>query len=105
MDSDLGVILNADDIIATHFFSLYQISNTTSSGTGFLPTFGPSYVNLYGSMREFELLPGDFSERMNKGVGEGCAYRGRVLVEITASPGGGPAEPRGAPSFIGFFLC
>lgn len=94
MDSDLGIILNEDDTIGTHFFSLYQISSTSLGGNGFLPTFGPAYVNLYGSMREFEYVAGEHSERLNLGIGEGCAYRGRVLIEITSQPGGYPPEPR-----------
>lgn len=95
MDSDLGIILNEDDLIATHLFSLYQISSSSQEeDIGFYPMFGPAFVNLYGSIREFELLPGDHSERLNMGIGEGCGYRGRVMVEITSQPGGGPVEVR-----------
>ncbi|XP_010791394.1 myoferlin-like [Notothenia coriiceps] len=49
---------------------------------GFLPTFGPCFVNLYGSPREFTAF-NDPHEALNLGKGEGVAYRGRVLVELT----------------------
>ncbi|XP_069375162.1 dysferlin isoform X6 [Paralichthys olivaceus] len=49
---------------------------------GFLPTFGPCFVNLYGSPREFTAF-NDPHENLNLGKGEGVAYRGRVLVELT----------------------
>ncbi|XP_035769106.1 dysferlin [Neolamprologus brichardi] len=49
---------------------------------GFLPTFGPCFVNLYGSPREFTAF-NDPHEALNLGKGEGVAYRGRVLLELT----------------------
>uniref|UniRef100_UPI0037E767B9 dysferlin n=1 Tax=Semicossyphus pulcher TaxID=241346 RepID=UPI0037E767B9 len=49
---------------------------------GFLPTFGPCFVNLYGSPREFTAF-NDPHETLNLGKGEGVAYRGRVLLELT----------------------
>uniref|UniRef100_A0A3Q3X9N3 C2 domain-containing protein n=1 Tax=Mola mola TaxID=94237 RepID=A0A3Q3X9N3_MOLML len=49
---------------------------------GFLPTFGPCFVNLYGSHREFTAFS-DPHEALNLGKGEGVAYRGRVLLELT----------------------
>ncbi|XP_078137887.1 LOW QUALITY PROTEIN: dysferlin [Centroberyx gerrardi] len=49
---------------------------------GFLPTFGPCFVNLYGSPREFTAF-NDPHEALNLGKGEGVAYRGRVLLELS----------------------
>ncbi|XP_047438036.1 dysferlin isoform X2 [Mugil cephalus] len=49
---------------------------------GFLPTFGPCFVNLYGSPREFTAF-NDPHEALNLGKGEGVAYRGRVLLQLT----------------------
>ncbi|VEL06769.1 unnamed protein product [Protopolystoma xenopodis] len=48
----------------------------------FLPTFGPCFVNLYGSTREYSDLP-DKLEELNLGKGEGIAYRGRALIELS----------------------
>ncbi|XP_053197896.1 myoferlin-like [Scomber japonicus] len=57
-------------------------ANTGESEVGFLPVFGPSYINLYGSPREFSGLPDPY-EDLNYGKGEGVAYRGRILVEMS----------------------
>uniref|UniRef100_A0A8C3PSP4 Dysferlin n=1 Tax=Calidris pygmaea TaxID=425635 RepID=A0A8C3PSP4_9CHAR len=53
----------------------------SDDGLGFLPTFGPCYINLYGSPREFTGFPDPY-ETLNLGKGEGVAYRGRMLVEL-----------------------
>ncbi|XP_043919995.1 dysferlin isoform X2 [Protopterus annectens] len=50
-------------------------------GLGFLPTFGPCFVNLYGSPREFTGFPDPYVD-LNLGKGEGVAYRGRFFVEM-----------------------
>ncbi|XP_047127416.1 myoferlin isoform X1 [Hydra vulgaris] len=68
-----------DDCIGTSFISLTSISG--SGDDGFLPAFGPTFVNFYGSLREFSTIPDEYDD-LNKGRGEGVAYRGRVLVEI-----------------------
>lgn len=49
--------------------------------SGFLPTFGPTYVVFYGSPRELSRHTELFQE-LNRGKGEGVAYRGRVLLEL-----------------------
>src|SRR6218665_75981 len=56
--------------------------------TGMLPTFGPSWVYLYGAQRNYKILPGD--DNLNEGIGEGTAYRGRLLISLntTFEPGG-----------------
>ena len=45
------------------------IRSNDSFGTflGFLPTFGPCFVNFYGSTREFSDLPDEYDE-LNMGV-------------------------------------
>ncbi|KAG8000133.1 Myoferlin, partial [Nibea albiflora] len=82
--------LTKDDAIGTTFLNLSTMSSsggeievsTAASEIGFLPAFGPCYVNLYGSPREFTGLPDPYDE-LNFGKGEGVAYRGRVLVELS----------------------
>ncbi|XP_035461103.2 dysferlin isoform X4 [Scophthalmus maximus] len=87
-----------NDIIGTTHLCMSKISapggeidddltpRTVHSGIddslGFLPTFGPCFVNLYGSQREFTAF-NDPHEALNLGKGEGVAYRGRVLLEVT----------------------
>ncbi|XP_057704394.1 myoferlin [Corythoichthys intestinalis] len=82
--------LSKDDAIGTAFLNLSEISSAgrhleespATSESGFLPTFGPCYINLYGSPREFSGLPDPYQE-LNLGKGEGVAYRGRVLVQLS----------------------
>uniref|UniRef100_A0A8C2JZ59 Dysferlin, limb girdle muscular dystrophy 2B (autosomal recessive) n=1 Tax=Cyprinus carpio TaxID=7962 RepID=A0A8C2JZ59_CYPCA len=64
---------NHNDVIGTTHLCISKISAPggeieVDDNIGFLPTFGPCYVNMYGSPREF--------------TGEGVAYRGRVLLEV-----------------------
>ena len=47
---------------------------------GFLPTYGPCWVNLYGSTRDYSLL--DEHGHLNNGLGEGVSFRGRLLISI-----------------------
>uniref|UniRef100_A0A8B9ZGF3 Dysferlin n=1 Tax=Anas platyrhynchos TaxID=8839 RepID=A0A8B9ZGF3_ANAPL len=87
--------LTHNDIIGTAYLCMSKISGCArgdfsacgaaashvDDGLGFLPTFGPCYINLYGSPREFTGFPDPY-ETLNLGKGEGVAYRGRVLVEL-----------------------
>uniref|UniRef100_A0A8B9VC57 Dysferlin n=1 Tax=Anas zonorhyncha TaxID=75864 RepID=A0A8B9VC57_9AVES len=90
--------LTHNDIIGTAYLCMSKISapggelegkggrqdvalGALDDGLGFLPTFGPCYINLYGSPREFTGFPDPY-ETLNLGKGEGVAYRGRVLVEL-----------------------
>ncbi|XP_053314071.1 dysferlin isoform X2 [Spea bombifrons] len=75
-----------NDIIGTTYLSMSHVSAPggeleADGNVGFLPTYGPCYVNLYGSPREFTGFPDPY-EDLNMGKGEGVAYRGRVLVEL-----------------------
>uniref|UniRef100_A0A3B3XGF9 C2 domain-containing protein n=1 Tax=Poecilia mexicana TaxID=48701 RepID=A0A3B3XGF9_9TELE len=87
--------LSKDDAIGTTFLNLSKMScsggeievSPPASEGGFLPAFGPCYVNLYGSPREFTGLPDPYEE-LNFGNGEGVAYRGRVLVELSTQVDG-----------------
>lgn len=89
-----------DVTIGTHYFDLRQISNEQDGDRGeremarsqeevllldgevmdviiiipgFLPTFGPAWINLYGSARNFSL--GEGTVERNEGIGEGVSYR------------------------------
>uniref|UniRef100_A0A3Q1LK13 Dysferlin n=1 Tax=Bos taurus TaxID=9913 RepID=A0A3Q1LK13_BOVIN len=93
--------LTHNDIVATTYLSMSKISasggeiegecpSVLPSGPhalplddhlGFLPTFGPCYINLYGSPREFTGFPDPYAE-LNTGKGEGVAYRGRLLLSL-----------------------
>ncbi|CAL8391045.1 unnamed protein product [Arctogadus glacialis] len=96
--------LTKNDVIGTAFLNLSKIASsggeieepqaentntlsselsTAESEVGFLPAFGPCYINLYGSPREFSGLADPYDE-LNTGKGEGVAYRGRVLVELSS---------------------
>ncbi len=47
---------------------------------GFLPTFGPSFVNLYGSI--VTETSNDKTTALNEGLVEGSAYKGRLLLSL-----------------------
>ncbi|XP_078269853.1 myoferlin-like [Rhinoraja longicauda] len=64
---------------------------TGEESLGFLPAFGPSFINLYGSLREFTGLPDPY-EHLNHGKGEGVSYRGRLLVELHTQLKGSPEK-------------
>ncbi|XP_074002093.1 fer-1-like protein 6 [Numenius arquata] len=69
-----------DVALATHFIDLKKISNEQDGDKGFLPTFGPAWINLYGSPRNHSLI--DDYQELNEGFGEGVSFRGRLFIEI-----------------------
>ena len=64
-------------------FNIVHKQHRSMCCAGFLPTFGPSWVNLYGMPRNYTyeqmLHP---REELNRGLGEGVAYRGRLLMAV-----------------------
>ncbi|XP_059174098.1 otoferlin-like isoform X2 [Physella acuta] len=67
-----------DDVIGTHFIDLSLISHEGEKG--FLPTYGPAWVNLYGSTRDYQILAKH--GHLNDGLGEGVSYRGRLMISV-----------------------
>ncbi|XP_067908724.1 myoferlin-like [Heterodontus francisci] len=65
--------------------------DTGDEEVGFLPAFGPCYVNFYGSPREYTGFADPY-EDLNYGKGEGVAYRGRILVELITKLDGNPEK-------------
>ncbi|XP_054853217.1 fer-1-like protein 5 [Eublepharis macularius] len=53
----------------------------SGNAAGFLPCFGPTFLPIYGSPREY-MNEQDFYEEFSRGTEEGVAYRGRILVEL-----------------------
>ncbi|XP_034725482.1 fer-1-like protein 4 [Etheostoma cragini] len=88
-----------DIALATHFLDLQQISDPTRNG--FNPTFGPCWVNLYGSPQNSTL--GDIHQALNQGLGEGIFYRGRILLALCVEVYSSPAAvvPDTGPSPLG----
>ena len=81
-----------DDTAGTSFLLIPRISLPGDEG-GFLPTFGPAWINFYGSTREYK----DFTDQydhLNKGVQEGVAFRGRVLLQLNTELGKYPSKTR-----------
>ena len=81
---------SADDIIGTSFLYLSKIS-LPEGDNGFLPTFGPAWVNFYGSTREYKHIGSEY-EHLNEGAYEGVAYRGRLLMELDTELGKYPTS-------------
>uniref|UniRef100_Q69ZN7-4 Isoform 4 of Myoferlin n=1 Tax=Mus musculus TaxID=10090 RepID=Q69ZN7-4 len=81
--------LTKNDVVGTTYLYLSKIAasggeveaTTGETEVGFVPTFGPCYLNLYGSPREYTGFPDPYDE-LNSGKGEGVAYRGRIFVEL-----------------------
>lgn len=74
-------------MIATKLLKMSQISfSSNDAELGFLPTFGPSYVPIYGAPREYTEVSNKYDD-LNKGDDEGIAYRGRVLLELNSNMG------------------
>ncbi|XP_049620337.1 myoferlin [Suncus etruscus] len=71
-----------EDISSSESGATAYTANTGETEVGFVPTFGPCYLNLYGSPREYTGFPDPYDE-LNTGKGEGVAYRGRILVELS----------------------
>uniref|UniRef100_A0A8D0GFF7 Myoferlin n=1 Tax=Sphenodon punctatus TaxID=8508 RepID=A0A8D0GFF7_SPHPU len=103
--------LTKNDVVGTTYLSLSKIAssggeiegkslqtpvNTGESEIGFLPTFGPCYLNLYGSPREYTGFPDPYHE-LNSGKGEGVAYRGRILVELSTAVDSKPLNKKIEP--------
>ncbi|XP_010163729.1 fer-1-like protein 6, partial [Antrostomus carolinensis] len=87
-----------DVALATHFIDLKKISNEQDGDKGFLPTFGPAWINLYGSPRNHSLI--DDHQELNEGFGEGVSFRGRLFIEIAVEILSGGARESKLSSFI-----
>uniref|UniRef100_A0A672KVK3 Fer-1-like protein 4 n=1 Tax=Sinocyclocheilus grahami TaxID=75366 RepID=A0A672KVK3_SINGR len=83
-DANIG-----DVAVATHFLDLLQISNPNRNG--FNPTFGPTWVNLYGSPQNSTLR--DIHRDLNEGLSEGIFYRGRILLSLSVEVYSSPTVP------------
>lgn len=81
--------LSGDDCIGTYYLPMSEISGQGEEG--YLPRFGPCFINFYGSTREYSDLPDEFDD-LNIGVGQGVAYRGRALVELETKLDTQPAK-------------
>ena len=85
------VILLLFQIVATHWIDLSEISNDGcntyrfSLNAGFMPVFGPAWVCLYGSSRDYTFF--DDNNFLNKGLEEGIGYRGRIMLAVTNEEG------------------
>ncbi|XP_039590653.1 fer-1-like protein 4 [Polypterus senegalus] len=88
-----------DIALATHYLDLQQISDPTRNG--FHPTFGPAWVNLYGSPNNSTLR--DVHRDLNEGLGDGIFFRGRILLSLTVELYHSPTvvDTKGGPSVKG----
>ncbi|CAF4662959.1 unnamed protein product, partial [Rotaria sp. Silwood2] len=72
-----------DRIISSFLIDLFLISESNPSA-GFLPTFGPTWMFLYGSPREYTINTDQDS--LSQGMGEAVCYKGRILMAIECHP-------------------
>ncbi|CAF1161705.1 unnamed protein product [Rotaria sp. Silwood1] len=84
--------LQFDDITGSALLDINSICDDRENG--FLPTFGPCWINLYGAPREYSELPTALDE-LNSGKSEGVAYRGRIFIELQTILGENPSESIG----------
>ncbi|UJR24822.1 hypothetical protein I4U23_006197 [Adineta vaga] len=82
--------IQQDRIISSFLIDLFAISESNPS-TGFLPTFGPTWIFLYGSPREYCISKEH--DGLGEGMGEGVCYKGRLLMEIQCHPISGDNVP------------
>ena len=66
--------------ISFAFSHVFIMASYNLPQTGFLPTFGPCWINLYGSTRNYSLL--EEHSHLNQGLGEGVSFRARLLVSL-----------------------
>lgn len=77
---DLNEVAHLSDVMLK-FQDLYWIVLTKFAVfPGFLPTFGPAWVNMYGSTRQYTLM--DEHQDLNDGLGEGVSFRARLLLSV-----------------------
>ncbi len=62
------------------FLCVHSLPECDWCVSGFLPTFGPAWINLYGSTRNYSLL--EEHSHLNEGMGEGVSYRARLLCSL-----------------------
>jgi hypothetical protein len=72
-------VVSQNRTIASFLIDIFSISETNPA-VGFLPTFGPTWVFLYGSPREYTMSKDQ--DGLDEGKGEGVCYKGRLLMEI-----------------------
>ncbi|CAF3469754.1 unnamed protein product [Rotaria socialis] len=75
--------MQRDRIISSFFIDLFLISESNPS-IGFLPTLGPTWMFLYGSLREYTISKEQ--DGLSEGVGESICYKGRILMSIDCHP-------------------
>ncbi|CAF2727460.1 unnamed protein product [Rotaria sp. Silwood2] len=72
-----------DRTISSFLIDLFSISESNPLA-GFLPIFGPTWVFLYGSPREYTMNKDQ--DGLGERMGEGVCYKGRLLMEIDCHP-------------------
>ena len=72
-----------DRIISSFVIDLFSISESNPSA-GFLPSFGPTWMFLYGNAREYTMSKDQ--DGLSEGLGEAVSYKGRLLLQIETHP-------------------